>query len=434
MRCFGTSTGNFNTGVGAGALVLNNADSNTATGAAALLLNTSGRQNTAVGTDAMVFNDTGSNNTAVGAFALFNNIDSSRNNAFGVNALFAHQSGAFNNAVGASALNADASGSFNNAFGDSALLSNVSGIGNTAVGDLALIGSTGDYNTAWAQALAQTRVSAATIFISATWVSPAILMSFPSAGLPASGTDYDNTYIGGIYSTAVSDRIVYVGSDGHLGTLASSRRYKEEIKPMDKASEALFGLKPVTFRYKQQVDPSHKLSFGLIAEEVAKINPDLVSPDKQGKPQTVRYEAVNAMLLNEFLKEHATVQELKKEIAALTSTVKEQAAANPEGQRASADDQSSAASSEQSLTAGNQTVIFASYSVSGRQAQPETVVQFDVCFGPLTRPRPAIGTAASKINRNRAIHGHAGTRFFLPSEAKLLPNCNVGIAPNSDPE
>ena len=323
---FGTSTGNFNTGVGAGALVLNNADSNTATGAAALLLNTSGGQNTAVGTDTLVFNDTGSNNTAVGAFALFNNIDGSRNNAFGNQAMETHGTGSFNNAFGASALRTDASGNFNNAFGDSALFSNVSGIGNTAVGDLALVASTGDYNIALgASAGTDPGIVSNNIYIGDSGF-PGDTNVISIGGIPASGTNYENTYIGGIYGATVQDRAVYVSSDGHLGTLMSSRRYKEEIKPMEKASEALFELKPVTFRYKQQIDPSHKLSYGLIAEEVAKISSDLVSPDKEGKPQAVRYEAVNAMLLNEFLKEHATVQELKKEIAALTSTVKEQAA------------------------------------------------------------------------------------------------------------
>ncbi len=122
----------------------------------------------------------------------------------------------------------------------------------------------------------------------------------------------------------ISDRAVYVGSDGHLGTLASSRRYKEQIKPMGKASDALFNLKPVTFRYKPQIEPSHRLSFGLIAEEVAEINPDLVGRDEQGKPQTVRYEAVNAMLLNEFLKEHKKVEEQQASIVELKSTVGQQ--------------------------------------------------------------------------------------------------------------
>jgi hypothetical protein len=109
----------------------------------------------------------------------------------------------------------------------------------------------------------------------------------------------------------VTGRAVYVDSDNKLGTLSSSLRYKEEIKPMDKVSEAILALKPVAFRYKKEIDPAQMLSFGLIAEEVAKINSDLITRDEQGKPQTVRYEAVNAMLLNEFLKEHRKVQELE---------------------------------------------------------------------------------------------------------------------------
>jgi hypothetical protein len=115
--------------------------------------------------------------------------------------------------------------------------------------------------------------------------------------------------------------------------MSSSRRFKEEIRPMDQASDVIFALKPVSFRYKKEIDRSHALSFGLIAEEVAEISPELITRDTDGRPQTVRYEAVNAMLLNEFLKEHHTVQEqgatiaeLKKEIAALVATVKEQAA------------------------------------------------------------------------------------------------------------
>jgi len=140
--------------------------------------------------------------------------------------------------------------------------------------------------------------------------------------------------------------VVYVNSDNKIGTLASSRRFKEEIKPMDNASEALFALKPVTFRYKKQIDPMQALSFGLIAEEVAKINRELITRDKDGKPETVRYEAVNAMLLNEFLKEHrkveaqeatitqlksgaakqeATINELKSTVGSLAASVKEQA-------------------------------------------------------------------------------------------------------------
>jgi hypothetical protein len=118
---------------------------------------------------------------------------------------------------------------------------------------------------------------------------------------------------------------VVVTATGQLGVAPSSQRFKDEIKPMNEASEAILALKPVTFRYKHDLDPAGIPQFGLVAEEVEKVNPDLVARDKGGKAYTVRYDAVNAMLLNEFLKEHGTVQELKKELAALTATVKEQA-------------------------------------------------------------------------------------------------------------
>jgi hypothetical protein len=123
------------------------------------------------------------------------------------------------------------------------------------------------------------------------------------------------TFIAGINGVAVAGTSVLVGVDGKLGTRVSSARFKDEIKPMGKASEAILGLKPVSFHYKKEIDPAGIPQFGLVAEEVAKVNPDLVVRDKEGKPYTVRYEAVNAMLLNEFLKEHRTVQELKAIVA-----------------------------------------------------------------------------------------------------------------------
>src|SRR5205085_5860523 len=111
-----------------------------------------------------------------------------------------------------------------------------------------------------------------------------------------------------------------------IAVITSTARLKDRIKSMNKASEAILSLKPVTFRYKQEIDPAGIPQFGLVAEEVEKVNPDLVARDEQGKVYTVRYEAVNAMLLNEFLKEHRTVEDLKEQIATLTATVKEQAA------------------------------------------------------------------------------------------------------------
>jgi len=256
------TTGNFNTGLGGGTLVLNNADSNTAVGAAALLLNTSGTQNTAVGTDALVFNDSGGFNSAVGAFALYNNTE-----------------GEFNTAVGADALIFNTSGSDNIALGEGAGSSLTTGDNNIDIGAPGSAGESG------------------TIHI---------------------GTNFQTVaYIAGISGATVPTGVaVIVDSNGHLGTTTSSERFKDEIKPMENASEAILALKPVTFRYKQELDPDGIPQFGLVAEQVEKVNPDLVARDEQGKPYTVRYDAVNAMLLNEFLKEHRKVEELTKQFRA----------------------------------------------------------------------------------------------------------------------
>jgi len=127
------------------------------------------------------------------------------------------------------------------------------------------------------------------------------------------------TFIAGISGAMVTGSRVVVNSSGQVGVAPSSQRFKEAIKPMDQTSEAILALKPVTFRYKHQLDPAGIPQFGLVAEQVEKVDPDLVARDAQGKPYTVRYDAVNAMLLNEFLKEHQTVQELKKQVAELTA-------------------------------------------------------------------------------------------------------------------
>jgi len=141
------------------------------------------------------------------------------------------------------------------------------------------------------------------------------------------GANVSNScYIGSVFGqSSPGGAAVFINSAGQLGTSTSSGRFKEQIQPMERTSEALFALKPVTFRYKKEIDPAGTQQFGLVAEEVEKVNPDLVVRDQEGRPYTVRYDAVNAMLLNEFLKEHRTVQELEHEIAALTATVKEQA-------------------------------------------------------------------------------------------------------------
>jgi hypothetical protein len=306
----------FNTGVGTGALALNTADSNTATGAGALLLNTSGAENTAVGSNVLLYNDGGNSNTAVGAFALHDNIDGNNNNAFGPVALFKNIHASFNTAIGAQALFFnDSSGNniarFNTAVGASALNSNTDGDSNTAVGSGALSDNTsGNGNTALGVGAGSAVTSADDVIAIGT-----------------SGENVSNRcYIGQIWKQPGGSQAVYVNSDGRLGAQVSSARFKDEIKPIEQASEVIYRLKPVSFRYKAEIEPTRPIGFGLIAEEVEEINPDLVSRDMERKPLSVRYDQVNAMLLNEFLKEHrkvekleATVLEQQKQIKALTA-------------------------------------------------------------------------------------------------------------------
>jgi hypothetical protein len=313
---FSTTTGSFNTGVGAGALILNNGDSNTATGAAALLLNTSGNWNTAAGRYAMFSNDTGSYNDAFGGYALASNVDGAFNSAFGESALSQNVSGINNTAVGQGALeNNDFNGggagmaNFNTAVGAHALGGNIDGAANTAIGDSAFGDNlSGSHNTVIGWHAGPSVEGNDNIYIGAT------------SGLPGGGSEDetirigDPTFVSACFIAGVSGQTasggvgVFINGNGKLGTLTSSARFKEDIKPMDKASELIFSLKPVTFRYKKAIDASGIPQFGLVAEHVAKVNPDLVVLDKEGKPYTVRYEAVNAMLLNEFLKEHRQVQ------------------------------------------------------------------------------------------------------------------------------
>jgi hypothetical protein len=273
--------GNFNTAVGAGTLLANTANNNTATGAGALLSNTTGNDNTATGVNALASNTATNNNTATGAAALANN-----------------------------------TGSANTATGAGALENNVTGFGNTALG----------------------------FHAGANVTTAAHVICIGAVGANVSNSCFVD-HIRNV-TTAFADAIpVMVDSHSQLGTMSSSRRFKQGIKPMESASEAILALNPVTFHYKS--DETNTPQFGLIAEEVAEVNPDLVVRDENGETYTVRYDAVNAMLLNEFLKEHrkvekqqAIVSQLKsivarqetvrakqqKEIEGLTATMKEQAA------------------------------------------------------------------------------------------------------------
>jgi hypothetical protein len=251
----------FNTPVGVGALFANTANDNTATGAVALLSNTTGTDNTANGSFALLNNTTGTENVAYGASALLNSTTGGGNTAVGFNALPNNTSGITNTAVGFNA-----------------------GFGITTADNVIVIGTN------------------------------------------VAGQNLDHScFIGEIFgATSSSGTTVFINSDGRLGTITSSQRFKEAIEPMGQASETLFALKPVRFHYKKKIDPTRTSQFGLVAEDVEKVDPVLVVRDKEAKPYSVRYDQVNAMLLNEFLKEHRKVEKQQEIIAELQSTLASQ--------------------------------------------------------------------------------------------------------------
>ena len=267
---------------------------NTATGDVALASNTTGLFNTANGASALFTNTTGENNTANGAFALYNNTI-----------------GNFNTADGGDALSQNTSGSENTATGLDALHYNTTGNNNTAIGVDALYNNTGSNNIGLGHnAGSNLTTGSNNIDIGALGAGESNTTRIGKKGTQRT------TYIAGISGATVAGGVgVIIDTFGRLGTVVSSERFKDKIKPMDKASEAILALKPVTFRYKHELDPDGIPQFGLVAEQVEKINPDLVARDDQGKPYSVRYEAVNAMLLNEFLKEHRTVEQQATTIA-----------------------------------------------------------------------------------------------------------------------
>src|SRR6266581_9561292 len=313
------TTGNFNTATGAGTLLANTADQNTATGAGALLSNTTGDRNTATGTFALFNNTTGNSNTGEGWRALFQNTTGDRNTANGRAALISNTTGFENTATGGVALENNTTGNDNTATGFAALDSNTTGALNTANGTGALVNSTGDLNIALGFG-AGAVLATGNNNIDIGNVGAAMEANIIRIGAEVAVRDpfgvihpaHTATYIAGISGVSLpgGTPVVIDVASGQLGIGAtSSQRFKDEIKPMNEASEALFALKPVTFRYKKEVDSAGIRQFGLVAEQVEKVNPDLVVRDKEGKPYTVRYDAVNAMLLNEFLKEHRKVEE-----------------------------------------------------------------------------------------------------------------------------
>jgi len=241
-----------------------------------------------------------------------------------VSALAHNTIGGLNTAVGFFTLFSNTTGGGNTAVGYQALLGSSTGSGNTAVGYDALVGHNGNENTALGDfAGAGQSTGDNNIDIGANVFG----VAGESNTIRIGNTDITDIFITGISGTTVaSGAAVLVDSNGHLGTVTSSKRFKKEIRPMNKTSEAIFSLEPVTFRYRKDIDPAGTSQFGLVAEDVEKVNTDLVVRDKKGKPYTVRYDAVNAMLLNEFLKAHRKVEKLEATVEGLAAMVKEQAA------------------------------------------------------------------------------------------------------------
>jgi hypothetical protein len=247
---------------------------------------------TAEGTNALKNLTTGAANTAVGWFSLFGDTTASFNTGVGAGTLL-FNNGDQNTAVGVAALLSNTIGTGNTATGDEALINNTTGTGNTALGWGAGTNlTTGDGN---------------------------VCIGWAVVGVAG---ESDTTRIRNIWGRVGGTQAVYVDEDGRLGANTSSRRFKEEIRPMDTASEVIYSLKPVSFRYKREIERTRPLSFGLIAEDVEQINADLVLRGKDGKVSTVRYEAVNAMLLNEFLKEHRKTEKLEATVAAQQKQIK----------------------------------------------------------------------------------------------------------------
>ena len=304
---------------GAGALFsLTTGTNNTALGSEALFSLTTGIQNTATGAQALK-NNTADHNTADGFQALNKNTTGENNTAIGWRALFENTTGAANTANGLQALNSNSIGAGNTAMGFQTLYSNTTGSHNAAVGEDALSGNTtGSFNIALGYGCG------------GNVTTGSFNIDIGNRGVAGDnntiriGTNHTATYIAGISGAVISGLPVVVGPGGQLGVSVSSARFKDAIEPMNKASEAILALRPVSFYYKKEIDPKRTTQFGLVAEEVEKINPDLVTHNEKGEVYTVRYEAINAMLLNEFLKEHRKMEELETTIAQLKSTVARQ--------------------------------------------------------------------------------------------------------------
>jgi len=308
---------------------------NTNLGVGALANNTSGGANTAIGNTALNVNTTGMYNTAVGAGALFNNTNGGTNTAIGVGALSSNSSGTANTAVGDDALSANTTGQNNTATGTQALVNNSLGTGNTANGYFALEGNTtGSNNLALGIFALEANATGNNNIAIGNQAASLVHAGSNNIHIGNKGVTTENNtirigttgvqtsfLIAGVRGTTTgsSDAVpVLIDSNGQLGTVSSSRRFKEDIENMGEASRDLMRLRPVTFRYQKPfADGSKPIQYGLIAEEVADVYPDLVAHSADGQIETVKYQVLDAMLLNELQKERQQVEQQAETIRVL---------------------------------------------------------------------------------------------------------------------
>ena len=311
------TVGSYNIAIGSYALLLNTTGGyNTANGYQSLYYNTIGSDNVGAGSYTLFANTTGTYNSAVGYIALYHNTTGVQNAGFGTGSLYTNTTGSYNSASGSFGLHDNTTGSSNNSSGYGALYKNTTGVNNNAMGVFAMGSNTiGSNNIAMGQYAGYDSITGSN-----------------NIEIGSRGTASDNnvirigtpgtqsaTYFAGVSGVNVTGgATVVVNSLGQLGVVSSSRRYKEDIRSMGDASDRLLALRPVTFRYKKADENGQKPEqFGLIAEEVAKVMPELVVYNQKGQPETVAYQTLAPLLLNEVQREHRQVAALQAEVVAL---------------------------------------------------------------------------------------------------------------------
>lgn len=326
-RTLFNNTGSDNSAIGNESLFSNiNGSRNTASGSLALYRNTTGHENTAIGYMSLFHNTEGDYNTAIGKSTLYYNVTGFNNTAGGYSALYLNTEGTHNTAIGSYALEVNSTGLYNTGVGAWVLTNNTTGNKNTANGAAALYNATGSRNVALGYYAGYNITSGSDNIIIGTGqrAKPA-----DSGVIRIGNTTQKRTFISGIsgVTTGLANAVpVVIDSNGQLGTISSSRQAKVDIHPMGNVSERLLDLKPVTFRYKQAYeDGSMPAQFGLIAEEVAESFPELVILGESGRPETVAYHMLPALLLNELQKEHELNQAQSEKLARQEKLLAEQA-------------------------------------------------------------------------------------------------------------